>query len=247
MADNFGRGLIPRDYAAYPSGYMAAAPSAPDDWIIPENEWDERLKEQQANKSSLLDIRGDNYDILKSLNQGSRPLCWGFSTTKSIMYMEAMMGSPLVLSPWWIAGVSNNWKNQGGWCTLSLQGAAEIGAVTMELCPDFSPRYATPANKEVASKRRVIEWWDGSENRDRNRAIMVSAFLLGVSPVLDFNHMSHSMSGCCLLAIKPKLKIYTDNSWGAIEQYGPKGLYELDGNLAIPDGITVPRVVQPMA
>lgn len=239
-------GLIPRDYKSHPSGYQSVAPSAPDDWLIPESEWEERLKEQKANRASLWDLRETYYDILKSLNQTNHPLCWGFSTTKSIMYLLAMMGTRVVLSPWWIAGMSNGWRNEGGWGAESLKGAADIGAVTMDLCPSFSSKYATAANKSTAAKQRVFEWYDGSENRDRNRHIMISSFLIGVSPVLDYNDISHSMAGCFLESLNP-LVIYTDNSWDAIGQYGPKGTYKRTGNQAIPDGIVTPRAIQPIA
>jgi hypothetical protein len=241
----FATGLIPRDYSAYPSGYCSVAPAAPDEWLIPENEWEERLREQKANRASLLDLRERYYPTLKSLNQGQHPLCWGFSTTKSGMYLAHSMGdTSLVLSPWWIAGKANGWRNQGGWCTLSLKAAAEIGAVEMQDCPSFSRSYDTSENAAKARTRRVIEWYDGSESRDRNRAIMISAFLIGRAPVLDFNHIGHSMCGCYLESINP-LVIYCDNSWGEIDQYGPKGLYKLTGNRAIPDGIVVPRVIAP--
>jgi len=243
---SFATGLIERDYKQFPSGYCSVAPSAPDSWLVPENEWEERLKEQKANRASLIHAREANYDTLRSLNQNPRPLCWAFSTTKSAMYALHQAGEKIVLSPWWIAGKANGWKNQGGWCTLSLGALADVGAVLMDDCPDFSRSFDTAANAEKAKKRRAIEWYDGSESRDRNRAIMISAFLLGLSPVLDLNWMAHSMCGCYLESINP-LVVYADNSWGAIDQYGPKGLYKLAGNRAIPDGAVVPRIVQPGA
>lgn len=237
----FATGLIPRDYSEFPSGYLSCAPSAPDDWLVPENEWEERLKEQKARRSSLLHLREGYYDTLKSLNQTSHPLCWAFSTTKSVMYALARAGTPTVLSPWWTAGVSNGWRNTGGWGSQSTEGLAKTGGVPMAACPDFSSRYATTENKTLAAKRRVIEWFDGSQDRARNRHIMVSAFLLGLAPVNDYNDIGHSMCGCYLESINP-LVWYDDNSWGGMEQYGPKGLYK---RTRTPDGIIVPRWIQP--
>ncbi len=246
IANGFATGLVPRDYSAFPSGCYAAAPSAPDSWLIPENEWEERLKEQKARKASLLDLRNRLYAYLKSLNQTNHPLCWGFSSTKSAMYALASAGTPLILSPWWTAGVSNGWKNQGGWGAQSTEGLATVGGVPMEACPNFSSSYATAENKTLAAKRKVIEWYDGSDDRTKNRAIMISAFLspISLSPVLDLNWMGHSMAGCYLESINP-LVVYTDNSWDEIDQYGPKGLYKLVGNQAIPDSVVVPRIVNP--
>ncbi len=115
----------------------------------------------------------------------------------------------------------------------------------MDACPRFSSSYATAENKALATKRRVIEWWDGSESRDRNRSIMLTAFALGKAPVLDYNDISHSMNGCRLVSIDP-LEVWCDNSWDAINQYGPKGVYIRKGRAAIPDGIVVPCVIQPV-
>lgn len=237
-------GYIQRDYQSHPSGYLACAPSAPDSWLVPENEWEERLKEQKAQRASLLDLRNRYYDVLKSLNQTTHPLCWGFSTTKACMYTIAKMGELAVLSPWYIAGKSNGWRNEGGWGAMSLGQVEKGGAVEMIDCPDFNRKYDTPENAAKAKTRRVIEWYDGSEDRDRNRAIMVSAFLLGLAPVLDYNDIGHSMAGCYLESINPFV-LLCDNSWGEIDQYGPRGLYKKTGNHAISDGVVVPRVVIP--
>ncbi len=238
-------GYIPRDYSSHPSGYQSCAPSAPDDWLVDEAEWDERLREQQARLASLWDLREMYYSFLRSLNQTNHPLCWAFSTTKAEMYLFAAEGTPIILSPWWTAGVANGWRNQGGWGASSLDGAARIGPVPMEDCPDFTSRYDTSATRAIAAKRRVIEWYDGSEDRDRNRHIMISSFLLGLPNVLDFNDIGHSMAGCRIIQLKPKLIIACDNSWDAIDQYGAKGTYQKSGNAAIPDGVVVPRVIQP--
>ncbi len=243
--DGFATGYIPRDYASHPSGCYAAAPSAPDDWLVPPSEQEGRLAEQKARKASLWDLREANYDALKSLNQGQHPLCWAFSSTKSAMYLEAIMGTPTVLSAFWTAGISNGWRDQGGWGASSTDGLAKVGGVPASACPDFRSSYDNAANRALAAKRKVIEWYDGSEDRSKNTQIMISAFLLGLSPVLDYSWLGHSMAGCYIESINP-LVVYADNSWGAIEQYGPKGLYKLTGSHAIPDGIVVPRFIQPV-
>jgi hypothetical protein len=240
----FATGLIERDYSQFPSGYCLAAPSAPDSWIVPENEREERLKEQKANRASLLHLREKYYSILKSLNQGNRPLCWAYSTTKAVMYLLAQSGMPELLSAFWTAGIANGWRNQGGWCTLSLDALKNVGAVPAEACPDFSPKYVTADNKALAAKRRVIEWYDGGENRDRNRDIVISACLLGLPFVGDHNNIGHSMAGCYLESLNP-LVIGYDNSWSEIDQYGPKGLWLRKGFDATPDGVIVARVIQP--
>ncbi len=218
---------------------------APEDWIIPESEWADRLKEQQANQASLWDLREAHYDVLKSLDQDGLGLCWAFSTTKAVMYLRAIMNAmPERLSAWYVAGKVKHWQDQGGWGAESLQQIASAGVPLESLCPSYKSSYDTPAVAADAATRKVIEWYDGTEDRDQNRRIMISSFLLGLPPVLDYNFLSHSMCGCVLKSINP-LEVWTDNSWNAIDQYGPKGCYKLTGSKAIPDGVVTPRFSQP--
>ncbi len=241
----YSTGLIPRDYRTHPPGCYSSAPVAPSDWLVPESEWADRLKEQVANQASLWDLREANYDVLKSLDQDGLGLCWAFSSTKATMYTRVIAGAaPLRLSAWWVAGMVKGWRDEGGWGAESLDQIRTAGVPTEALCPAYKSSYATPAVAADASTRKVIEWYDGTEDRDQNRRIMISAFLLGLAPVLDYNWLSHSMCGCKLVSIDP-LEVWTDNSWNDISQYGPKGCYKLTGSKAIPDGIVVPRVSQP--
>lgn len=241
LADNgYKTGYIPRNYSKYPPGYIEAAPVFDTSFLIPENEWASRLKDQQDAKAGLIDLRERYYDILKSLNQNPYGLCWYFSSTKSVMYQRASDGVPIKLSPWWGAGKINNWRDRGGWGSASLEHMVEHGLPKYELCPAYDRRYDTPETVADAATHKQTEWWDGTDSREQNKKIMVSSFLMGLPPVLDFNHISHSMCGCYLESINP-LVVYCDNSWDAINDFGPKGLYRLEGNKAIPDGIVVPR------
>lgn len=234
------RGLEPRDYAQNPSGCYSVAPTFDTGLVIPQNEWASRLKDQQDAKASLFDIRQDNYDTLKSLDQNPYGLCWAFSTTKAIMYTRILMGaSPLVLSAWWVAGKIKGWRDQGGWGAASLQYVVQNGVPEMRLCPKYNSSYDTAETRANAALHKATEWWDGTNNRDQNMRIMVTAFLMGLPPVLDFNWWGHSVCGCRLVSLDP-LTIDIDNSWG--ESMGDKGIYRLVGSKAIPDGIVVPRV-----
>jgi hypothetical protein len=238
-------GLIPRDYKSHPPGYLACAPVAADDWLVPESEWADRLADQQANKTSLWDLREAHYDVLKSLDQNGYGLCWAFSSTKATMYTRVRMNEPgLVLSAWYVAGKINGWRDEGGWGASSLEFISKTGIPTMDKCPKYSSGSVASDAEQNAGLHKVPEWWDGTEDRDQNRAIMISAFLLGLAPVIDLNWLSHSMAGCCLKSIDP-LEVWCDNSWGDVDQYGPKGIYTLKGSKAIPDSIVVPRVTLP--
>lgn len=233
-------GLKPRNYGTHPSGYQACAPTFDAGLVLPENEWSSRLADQVAARATMFDVRQANHDTLKSLDQDGLGLCWAFSTTKAMMYRRIVMGSaPLILSAWWVAGVIKGWRDQGGWGAESLERVAANGVPEMSFCPSYRSSYDTAATRANALLHKATEWWDGTDSRDQNRRIMISAFLMGLSPVLDYNWWSHSVCGCRLVSIDP-LVIDIDNSWGS--SAGDDGIFRLEGSKAIPDGLVIPRV-----
>lgn len=236
-----GRGMgLDRDgLKAHP--LFANADEFPDDMLVPEAEWEERLKEQQAKRGTLLDLRKASKGALDSLDQGHYGLCWAFSSTKAAMYTRAIAGEPIIkLSAWWVAGEIKAWRDQGGWGEASLEHIINKGVPRYDLCPSYDRKYDTDACKADAMQHRVTEWWEGSDNADKARHQMISAFLLGFAPVIDLNAMGHSMCGCALADLKPTV-VY-DNSWGM----GNKdGLYVGKGAYARPDGLVIPRVSRP--
>ena len=235
----FKRGLIPRDFADRPEGYHAAMPSFPQELLIPEDEWPERLKQQQDAQASNYDLRNLYYDTLKSLDQDGLGLCWAFSSTKADMYARIRAGEPpLVLSPWYVAGKVKGWRDQGGSGDESAAFLASNGAPTMEKVPRYSSSYVNQDVVQDAAQHKITVWYDGTQSRDMNRKIMVSAFLLGGIPILDLNWLGHSMCGCRVVSLNPFV-VDADNSWGEIGQFGEKGLYRLTGQHAIPDNVCV--------
>ncbi len=238
-------GLVPRNFSTHPPGYLACAPVAPDDWLVPPSEQQGLLDAQLAAKASLWDIREAHYDVLKSLDQNGYGLCWAFSSTKATMYTRILANEPgMRLSAWYVAGKIKGWADEGGWGQESLKFIADHGVPTMDKCPKYSSSAVASDAAENAKLHAVTEWYDGTDDRTQNTQIMISAFLLGLPCVLDLNWLGHSMAGCCLKSISP-LEVWADNSWGEIDQYGPKGIYVLKGSKAVPDNIVVARVSVP--
>lgn len=241
-----GMGLIPRDFSAEPTGFFEYAPEFPDSLLVPRDRQESLLKEQKAAKASLLFLREDKYDYLKSLYQKSEPLCWAFSTTKSVMYYLASGNAPesntnVRLSAWWVAGKVYNWSSRGGWNIKSLEQVVKAGVPSEAVCPEFSRRYDTTEVAEDAMTRKVTEWFDGSDNAEKATQQMISILLLGGSCMVDLPWMRHSMCAMNLESINP-LIVDCDNSWG--ENNGNKGLYRLVGSRAVPSGgLAMPRVV----
>ena len=86
-----GRGLVPRDYNIDPPE-MFAPPT--DLQLIPQSEWSDRIKEQEAAKSRISDIllaAG-----IPSLDQGPNGYCWGHSTVGCVQAVRAINNAPYV-------------------------------------------------------------------------------------------------------------------------------------------------------
>lgn len=235
----FGTGLVPRDYAECPVGSLMFAPEFPASELVDQSEWADRLNENRKNRAGLLELREDNYDTLKSLNQGQLGLCWAFSSTKATMYVRALMGEPLVrLSAWWVAGKVVGWRDQGYWGAASLAQIVKEGVPTEALCPSYNSRYDTSETRADAARRKVTEWWDGSENPSEAQRQLVSMLLKRIPCVVDLNVMGHSMCAIDIKSLNPLTIVY-DNSWG---EQGDRGFYYGTGAYARPDGLVIPRV-----
>lgn len=234
-------GLVPRDYGAFPVGCMAFAPEFPDSLLIDEKEIAERLAENRAKKAGLLDIRENDYDMLKSLDQDGLGLCWNFSFTKAVMYVYYLMGNPIRLSPWWGAGIINGWRDRGGWGANALKLGRELGVPAESYCPAYKSQYDTKECRENALLHRVMEYWDGSDDPEKAQHQAASMIVQGVPGIADYNDMGHSMCLIDLAGTKP-YKFVHDNSWGSGDN---KGLYIGTGRRALPDGLVFPRVANP--
>src|SRR3954452_14722784 len=161
----YSTGLIPRDYATHPVGCYAFAPEFPAGELVDEAEWADRLAENRATKSGLLDLRNGHYETLKSLDQDGLGLCWSFSTTKAVMYTRALMNEPpVVLSAWYVAGRIKGWRDEGGWGAASLQFIVETGVPALSLCPAYRSGYDTAETRANCTNHKVVEWWNGSDD-----------------------------------------------------------------------------------
>lgn len=236
------RGLIPRDWKAKPQGCFAFAPPFPSDRIIPESEWEGRFQEQKEKKATLADLREANYSTLKSLNQNSYGYCWAFSTTKTLMYLRALMNlPPKILSGWAVGSIVKNYRNEGGWGGESIEFASKVGIPELSVWPQgaVNPKYDTQEMRANAALNKLTEWWDGAQNRETAKQQMVTAFLEGKPCVIDLDWWSHSVCGIAIVSLSP-FRIVIDNSWD--ETSGDRGLYILEGSKAVPDGLWIPRV-----
>lgn len=250
-----GHGLVPRDYALHPVGYMGplCPPMAGVDMpLIPESDWHEIIKEQKATKSRLSDIRRNMHGPgkpMKSLDQGSSNFCWTHSGTGAVMMLNAVANRPHVrLSAFAVACVLTGFKNDGGWGAWGLEKMILSGIPDITVWPERSMARANdnPATWANAAQNKVTESWMDLEPPVYNRTLsrlQVATCLLNRIPVIgDFNFWRHSVVLLDWEEIEPgSFGPRGLNSWS--DEWGDLGEFLLQGSKSNADGATAPRVV----
>lgn len=249
------KGLIPRDYSKYPVGYLNCAPGmhAVDFPLIPRSEWSDRIKQMEAEKSRLSDIRctGNAGGIIPSLDQNGKGFCWAHSSTGAIMILRAVMGLPYVpLSAFAVACMIKNFQDEGGWGAQSLDFITQKGVPSSQFWPMQSMERSNdnPATWANASLHRATAGWVDLQAAQYDRKLsfdQVGTLLLSRVPVVgDFNWWSHSVCLLDLVETSPgQFGVRILNSWG--DSWSDRGMGVLSGDHAVPDGAVAPLVTIP--
>lgn len=213
--------------------------------LIPRSEWSDRIREQEAKKMRLSDLRGS----IPSLDQGQVGYCWAHSTTHTIIALRAANGQPYVpLSAYAVAATIKKGRDEGGWCGLSAQFAREKGVPSQALWPQGDRNYRNYDKPEVwsnAALHQITEDWVdlAHDVYDQNLTFdqVATCLLSGIPCAVDFNWWSHSVCALDLVEVSAGsfgLRIW--NSWS--DSWGDRGMGVLQGSKAIPDGAIATRV-----
>ncbi len=234
-------GLIPRDYGQYPLGYLSCAKPF-DIPLIPESEWQSRLDAQIAAKAQLSDIRnrGMAGSPIPSRDQNGKGYCWAHSGVSAHLLVRALNNLPYAdLSAYAIACKIKQFQDQGGWGSEGVEFQGSQGCPTSANWPQQSMdrKCDNPTTWAEAATHKYTEWMDGEP---KNKAQLVTALLLNLPGILDFDWWSHSVCGMDLVSLDPfRIRIW--NSWG--DSWSENGSGILEGSKAIPDGMLFARVV----
>ena len=227
----YGKGLIPRSFRDNPVGkYCAAFPFA----AMANSEIDDRIALMEAEKATLLDVRGD----IPSTDQGSQGYCWAHSTVSAMLLLRAKQGLPYVeLSAYSVAAPIKHFKNEGGWCQESMDWITTKGCASSATWPiqSMSRDNVTTAMREESLLYRVTEWYDGGDDPK----LFWTAVAMGFPVVSDYG--ADWMHSVCF--IKGNRKNNTGliwNSWG--DQWGNKGVGVPQSRSPVPTNWLVPRV-----
>lgn len=202
--ENKAKGLVPRDYSRFPQGCYGAAPAWSVDMpLIPRSEWSERIKDMEATKSRLSDIRlsGNNGQSIPSLDQNGRGYCWFHSGTSCVLLLRAVANMPYVsLSAYAGACIIKNYRDEGGWGAQGLDFLMTRGVPSDAFWPQRSVSRSndTPACWENAKLHRVTEGFIDLQAAQYDRNLtwdQVMTCLLSRIPIIgDHNWWAHSIA-----------------------------------------------------
>ena len=243
------RGLVPRDLAANPRGCYASA-AAVDIPTIPRSDWSDLIRQMEADRSRLSDIRlaGDAGQPIPSLDQNPWGYCWAHSSVQAVMALRARDNQPYVpLSAFAVAATIKGGADEGGWGAQSLDFITQRGVPAQSFWPQKSAdlRHGTPECWANAKLHRVTEGWIDLAapvyDRDLSFDQVITCLLCRVPVVCDFMWWGHSVVALDAVETAPgKFGVRIWNSWG--DSFGDMGMAVLGGSKAIPDNAVAPRV-----
>lgn len=195
--------------------------------LIPENEWDERIRQLQTDHATQREFYLEMG--LTVLDQAQTNYCWINAPTFCCMANRLMeSGQCLRFSPASAGARIKGFKNVGGWGNDGLKWMRQNGVNQQTDWPPnaINRQYDTPENREKAKKNIVLEYfvlesWEQS----------ASCILSGIPIAVGFNWWSHEVTGVGITIGEHNLEIA--NSWGT--KWGENGYGLLKGQKKIPD------------
>lgn len=240
IPDQIGAGYEPRDYEAQPAGSVQFCAPMPPAMKIPRVEWDERIRELEENKATLVHVRARAG--LKTLYQGQTNYCWAFATVNAVRILRAANGLPnLDLSATAVAYQIKGGRNVGGNTYEAIPHIATHGVPETKYWPlnSFDRRHISPAMKLNAQRTRLTEWYELKSN---DFDALASCLLRNIPVVMGQFHWMHMVCGLALRKLKNGgYGVEIENSWG--DWWGNKGLGVLTEDKAISFDQAAPRVV----
>lgn len=242
--DQKSYGLKPRNFKTHPTGYSAAAPVF-DLPLMDDAEIADRIKEQEKYQSSLYHVRlrGNAGSPVPSYDQDGVGYCWNHSVASACTALRAAAGEPFVpLSPFMVGCIIKGYRDQGGWGLEAVEFVAKNGMPSTAFWParSMSRSNDTPEMRANAKLHRFTYWFDCSDNPATRKRQVMTASLLGLPVVADFNWWSHSV---CLLRVFSMDESGIWNSWS--DNWSEKGFGKLQGRKAWPDGAVVGVALTP--
>lgn len=257
----FSRGYVERDLEVNPMGSLegdASEDFTKDFPVIPREHWCDLIEERERNKETLTDLymTGNNGNPIEAYDQNGQGYCWAYSVMLAITLMRAKMGQRYIrLSGHSLACRVKNYRDEGGWCGLSMTEAIKYGYCTVD---DW-------AEKSMSRSNSTDEAWERAKNFaptegfiDMQQPVwgktltfdqLVTLALSGIPGAVDFNFWSHSIGYLDPVAASDKYPIDDDRAWGLRignswrKTWGRLGTGVILGKKAVPNGAVAIRNV----
>lgn len=218
-------------------GKIYGAPPLPNELLIDESEWQDRIEEMEKMKTRLSDlVKG-----LPPKSQGNSNFCWCNSPVYAMEVLRIVQNQkPVRYSPASVGGPIKNFKNVGGYAEESVRYLVEHGVVEEEFWPAnaIDAKYYTEENRERAKKNLIIEWW---ELEPRNIRQLMSVLLRRMPVCVGLNWWRHEVTYEDPIWLNGKPGFRFRNNWG--DEWGDHGYGILQDSKMVPDDCLVPRLV----
>ncbi len=230
--DGMGRGLLldmrgPNDYE-----YGEFAAPFPAELIVPQSEWEARIKEMEEQKTRMSDrIRQAKLD---HKDQASTNYCWINAPVHCVEINRMQQNQkPVTLSPASAGAKIKNFRNVGGWGLEGVKFLAQNGCVPVSKWPAnaIDKKYDTPENAKLALDYIVKEW---VELKPRNVEQMISLLLRRIPLAGGYNWWRHEVTNCDPVWIDGGPAVRIRNSW---KGWGDYGFGILQGNKMLADDL----------
>lgn len=221
--------------------YAGAAEPFPTELLIPESEWEPRIKEMEEQKTRLSDLV--NQAGLPCHDQDGIPFCWIHAPTHCMEVIRVVQNQPMVLlSATSVGCIIKNFRKEGGWGYEGLKKIADIGVVPQSMWPEnkLSRQYDTSVNWQEAKKYATTEWW---ELKPRNFVQHVSCLLRRIPCAVGLNYWSHEVTDYEPVMVDGEVCVRFRNSWSMDWPTAGAGGWSIRrGSKKLADDIVAPRV-----
>lgn len=151
--DGSESGFIPRDYDAHPLGSYEGTSPFPSELRYDEKQLKEIFEEQERTKTGLKDM----IDTAPQqwLNQSPTNYCWCYAVVHGVMIVRWVAGLPWErLSPFSVAAIIKNFKNNGGWGSQALTHIVKHGVASEKFWPMEAPNMSS-RERETANMSAI--------------------------------------------------------------------------------------------
>lgn len=203
-------------------------PLSEDMRLIPENEWEDRIKYMTTNKMWIADRIKFNP---KDHYQNGLGYCWAYSLAQAVEAERVRGGQDFQLLAPESLGEDVRWRNAGNYLDSAIQYAAKNGIARRQLVPqhELNSNRFDPQWKEDRKNFVPLEWWDLGGNKVW--AQTVTALLSGFGCYVGLDWWSHAVFYAKLVLDGKKIGVWTPNSHGEGEDvilYGSRAVPSMD-------------------